>query len=326
VLLSPQFVGAAAKTPPLLPGAALQMALQDAVHDRVPNFTISPGEYNFSSQSLQLVSATNMDIVADGVTLWFSPGGGVQLRDCADVFIRGLTIDYTPTLAQGIVQGVDHTGSGSEDNTPSFTARFDPTFITPPCPDAGQSPCKVAFWSTDATNTKGNSPVMVRNSSAPAAVNIFTDRVERFNGGVDHTYRVFVRAGNSQHGVELAQAGQQVTVFHGSNPHSYTALNCTRITLQRVSIYGGTGMGIVDGQGGGDSTYREVTITRRPLQRGIGGRALLTPVERLLATNEDGFHSNGNDIGPQIVDSTIAYTGDDSGNICSVRPSHALVA
>ena len=85
-------------------------------------------------------------------------------------------------------------------------------------------------------------------------------------------------------------------------------------------------MGIVDGQGGGDSTYREVTITRRPLQRGIGGRALLTPVERLLATNEDGFHSNGNDIGPQIVDSTIAYTGDDSGNICSVRPSHPPVA
>ena len=35
------------------------------------------------------------------------------------------------------------------------------------------------------------------------------------------------------------------------------------------------------------------------------------------ATNEDGFHSNGNDVGPTIVDSLIEFTGDDTGNICS---------
>ena len=37
----------------------------------------------------------------------------------------------------------------------------------------------------------------------------------------------------------------------------------------------------------------------------------------MLSTNEDGFHSNGNDVGPVIVDSTIAHNGDDNGNICS---------
>ena len=45
--------------------------------------------------------------------------------------------------------------------------------------------------------------------------------------------------------------------------------------------------------------------------------ALAQPIARLLSTNEDGFHSNGNSNGPQIIDSTIAYTGDDLGNICS---------
>ena len=321
--LTALLVAVAKASPPttaLLPGEPLQRALQAAADAGLPTFTVAPGEYNFSSQPLRLASAASMDIVAAGVTIWFSPGGGVMLQDCSDVFIRGLTIDYTPTLAQGIVRSVDHTGSVSGDGTASFTAQFDPTFLTPPCPEAKQSQCKVAFWATDVTDTGSTAAVMVRNVSAPAAVNIFTDRVESVNGSADHMYRVFVQAGDSPHGVGLAQVGQQVTVFHGSNPHSYTALNCTRITLESVSIYGGTGMGIVDGQGGGDSTYRGVTITRRPLQRGIGGASLSTPVERLLATNEDGFHSNGNDVGPHIVDSTIAFTGDDSGNICAVGP------
>ena len=37
----------------------------------------------------------------------------------------------------------------------------------------------------------------------------------------------------------------------------------------------------------------------------------------MLSTNEDGFHSNGNDIGPVIIGTTIAHNGDDNGNICA---------
>ena len=325
-LFQPGLLAAAPAAALLLPGEPLQRALQAAADAGLPNFTITPGEYNFSSQSLTLASAACMDIVAEGATVWFSPGGGVQLRDCTDVFIRGLTIDYTPTLAQGIVRSVDPTGSASEDGTASFTAEFDPTFLLPPCPAASSNACKVGFWASSAAHADDAavdddpfaSMVMVRNTTAPAAVNIYTPRVEKVSGGAANTFRVFVR-GDGAHGVGLAAAGQAVTVFHGSNPHSYTSLNCTRITLEGVSIYGGTGMGIVDGQGGGDSTYRGVTISRRPLQRGRELQLLPAPVPRLLATNEDGFHSNGNDIGPQIADSTIAFTGDDSGNICAVR-------
>ena len=31
----------------------------------------------------------------------------------------------------------------------------------------------------------------------------------------------------------------------------------------------------------------------------------------------DGFHSDGNNLGPRLLDSEISYTGDDLGNICS---------
>eukprot|EP01047_Picozoa_sp_COSAG01_P033895 COSAG01_NODE_2517_length_7524_cov_19.201616_5_plen_304_part_00 len=66
---------------------------------------------------------------------------------------------------------------------------------------------------------------------------------------------------------------------------------------------------------------QRVRVSRRPLRRGVG-LALLDPSrqpERLLATNEDGFHSNGNALGPLMENTTIEFTGDDSGNICSAQ-------
>lgn len=58
--------------------------------------------------------------------------------------------------------------------------------------------------------------------------------------------------------------------------------------------------------------------TRRPMRRSIWGDLLPTPRPRLLASNADGFHSVSNDNGPQLLDSTIEFTGDDLGNICSM--------
>ena len=296
---------ALATPPALLPGAPLQAALQAAADGGRATFTVPAGEYNFSSTPLRLQSASDLEISAAGATFWFSPGGGVALNSCARVAIRGLTIDYTPTLAQGSVLSVDR-----DPEAPSFTAKFDERFLAP-CPDASTSSCKVGFYSPDTQQ-------LVRNASDPAAVNIFTGKVEA--AGAAGVFRVFVRVTDpdSPHGIGLAAPGMSVTVFHGSNPHSYTSTNCTNITLEDVNIFGGTGMGIVDGQGGGGSTYRRVQLTRRPLMRGVGAVALPPPhAFRLQATNEDGFHSNGNDRGPTIVDSLIAFTGDDNGNICS---------
>ena len=222
------------------------------------------------------------------------------MQDCTDVVIRGLTIDYSPTLAQGVVLAVD-----ADAEAPSFTATFDSNFLQP-CPEAAAVPCKVGFWDSDSRS-------LVRNVTAPAAVNVFTPRVQHVAGD---TWRIFVR-GQGIHGIGLARSGQLVTVFNHKSPHSYQSPNCSRITLEDVSIFGGSGMGVVDGGGEGGSTYRRLQMTRRPLQRGVGMVALAQPIARLLSTNEDGFHSNGNSNGPQIIDSTIAYTGDDLGNICS---------
>ena len=122
-------LSAATANPELQPGAPVAFALQYAADTGAAQMIITPGDYNFSSTSLQLLNAASLDIDATGVTFWFSPGGGVQLKGCTDVFIRGLTIDYTPTTSQGVVSSVDLQGG-------SFTAKFDPTFLLPPCPNA----------------------------------------------------------------------------------------------------------------------------------------------------------------------------------------------
>ena len=296
----------AAPSPPLLPSARLQNALDVAAAEGVAKFTVPPGEYNFTATSLRLMGLTDMEISGFGVTLWFSPGSGLLLNDCTRVSIRGLILDYTPTVAQGVVLSVDR-----DSKAPSFTARFDPNFLDP-CPAAATSAsCKVCFWSS-------RTQLAVRNVSAPAAINIFTAKVVA-DPGEKGVFRVFTRVLDpaSPHGIGLARVGQAVTVFHGLSPHSYTALNSTAITLEDISIFGGAGMGIVDGQGGGGSTYRRVQLTRRPLTRGVGATALSASIFRFQCTNEDGFHSNGNDHGPIILDSTFAFTGDDTGNICS---------
>eukprot|EP01047_Picozoa_sp_COSAG01_P033896 COSAG01_NODE_2517_length_7524_cov_19.201616_6_plen_334_part_00 len=245
----------------LMPGAVLQASLQAAADRGDASFTLMPGGYNFSSSRLQLSGAADMEIVGVGATLWFSPGGGLMLHGCSGVYIRGLTIDYAPTLAQGVVTSIDSAGS-------SFTASFDRRFLAP-CPNAVAAACKVAFWDP-ASST------MVRDPGARGAVNIYTDRVQPLPGGAlpasnqssdqrdgeawDGTgsgdYRLFVRGSRGVHGVALARTGQLVTVFHGAWPHAYACINCTRMTLEGVSIFGGTGMGLVDNQGGGGSTYR----------------------------------------------------------------------
>ena len=185
VVLSTQLQSGLGDSPsPLLPGAPLQSALQAAAENKVPTFTIPPGEYNFSSSPLQLIGAASLDIVAADVTFWFSPGGGLALTDCTDVSIRGgLAIDYTPTLAQGVVLSVDRRSEAA-----SFTARFDPAFLVP-CPAAASSACKVGLYNP-ATR------LLVRNETAPAAVNIYTPRVEPVEAGQTEdgsVYRVFVR-------------------------------------------------------------------------------------------------------------------------------------
>jgi hypothetical protein len=57
----------------------------------------------------------------------------------------------------------------------------------------------------------GSTRVLVRDNSAPAAVNIYTPQVEQVD---DTTYKVVVR-GSGPHGVGLAAVGQIVNVFHG---------------------------------------------------------------------------------------------------------------
>lgn len=94
---------------PVFPSArSLQNELQRAVNAGATSFVVPPGDYNCSSEPFLLTDAHGLVISAWNSTLWFGPGGGLELKSCSNVVVQGLTIDYFPTVAQGVVTFVNH--------------------------------------------------------------------------------------------------------------------------------------------------------------------------------------------------------------------------
>ena len=329
----------------ILPGAPLATALQAAADAGAAHFAIPPGDYNFSATPLRLQNAHGLTIDGASATIWFGPGGGLNLQNATDVFVRGLTIDYYPTVAQGVVVAADLPGK-------TFTADFDQAFLAPtaaaaaadtatatsaasaasatlaptstrttptPTPSlavesSSADAWKVAFWDPSTRH-------MVRNDSLPAAINIFSDVARSTHlgpgaGKNTERWRLPVE-GNMADWPLGAKKKNLVTVFPRDGHHSYVCIGCKNVTLDGVRIFGGSAMGVVETGGGGGHVYRNFTLARRPLTRGSSGELLPAAIPRLLASNADGFHSSSNDVGPTIINSTISFTGDDLANICS---------
>ena len=317
----------------ILPGAPLATALQAAADAGAARFAIAPGDYNFSATPLRLQNAHGLTIDGASATIWFGPGGGFNLKNATDVFVRELTIDYYPTVAQGVVVAADLPGK-------TFTADFDQAFLAPtaaaaaadtaratsstrttptPTPSltaesSSAAAWKVAFWDPSTRH-------MVRNDSLPAAINIFSDVARSTHlgpGAGKNTERWRLPVdGNMADWPLGAKEKNLVTVFPRDGHHSYVCIGCKNVTLDGVRIFGGSAMGVVETGGGGHNLYHNFTLARRPLTRGSSGELLPAAIPRLLASNADGFHSSSNGVGPTIINSTISFTGDDLANICS---------
>ena len=269
-------------TPPDISASAieLQRQINNALVAGVSRLTIPPGDYVFSNSSLRIVGARNLNISATRVNLSFFYGFGMQLANCVNVSVTGLTFDSSPpNYAQGIVTSV----SGPA----QFTATFDDHFIPPdtsvPPFDSpgGSAGAKVSFWrpesktmldetnflSTSLSHSRGSYEIALKHSQASGMV-----------------------------------VGALVTVFPRKG-FTWQCLNCSLVTADSITIHAGGNMGFLENGGAGGNVYRNVSIVRK---RGS---------PHLMALNADGFHSSDVGIGPTLVDSEISFTGDDFLNI-----------
>ena len=287
----------------------LQRTIDAAIARGASQLTLQPpsAEYDCTAASLVIMDGVDLEIDGLGATLWFAPGTGLSVKNCTRVRVQNVALDYTPTLAQGVVTSVDAARH-------SFVAKFDADFLRvdqlgpPHFPGDGQ--VKVAFFS-NATRR------MLRNASLDAAINIFAATSE--TALVDpsaNTWRVNV-TGNLNAFQYAVAVGLPVLVFPRGGSHSLVVSQSAHCVFTDVRIYGGGSMGIVDAGGVGGNTYRRVVLDRRPLRRGRDMELLASPLFRYLASNADGIHSTSNNDAPTLVDSTISWTGDDLANICS---------
>jgi hypothetical protein len=82
---------------------SLQAAINASIAAGAPSYTIQAGAYYFDDGSpLIIYRAGNWSLRTDGpVELWFRvtqkwKTGGVLIKECTDVTISGLTVDYDP--------------------------------------------------------------------------------------------------------------------------------------------------------------------------------------------------------------------------------------
>jgi hypothetical protein len=73
------------------------------------------------------------------------------------------------------------------------------------------------------------------------------------------------------------------------------------VTTEDVALFGSGNFAVTESLGAGGHTYRRVTLAREPFA--------------LLSSNTDGVHSFSVGRGPTLVDSSIAFMGDDAVNI-----------
>lgn len=248
----------------------------------------------------------------------------MQIVNCTGSGLLNVNIDYTATLAQGIVQMLDPAPA------PAWLVGDFDTALLPP--DATQAEnfffrapynhsIKIALWNPE-TRT------MLRNTSIPGAINLFFETGMPVGKGQPagwpepahsmRRYNVTFRTPLSPTRIPLPlPTGTLVTIFPRGGKHAVEITGSRHSLLNSVNIYGGSSMAVVDVEGGGGTSLQHVNVLRRPLIVSIGIPGTGRTVDRLHSVNADGFHSTNNAIGPQIVNCEVSYTGDDLCNVCS---------
>ena len=278
--------------PPITANAvALQQTIDKATMSAVPQtLKIQAGNYIFSNTSLQIANARNLAIEAYNVTFVFYYGFGVDISQCHNLSVRGLTLDSDPpNYAQGVVRSVT--------NTTTIVAEFDDRFLFPDTTTqpfsspGGTGDAKVMFWDphTKLTLVPG-SGINFMNSSTPLG--------KAGAGAGGGSWQVLLK----KTPLVAPPVGSLVTIFPRRGI-TWRNQNSSAVLAEDVTIHAGGNMGFLEQLGAGGHTYRRVAIVRKPGSDG------------LMALNADGFHSTSVGTGPTLEDSEISFTGDDHLNI-----------
>jgi len=271
--------------------------LEDNINDAIKisggSYVIPEGTYVFdANEKLSFSGGDSFTLNGTGATFLFDHKGALVFKDCHDLVLDGLTIDFVPQYAQGKVVSLSGTSlvvDLDDDMLQLDHSSFSSSWTT-----------RVGFW--NATDRK-----LLRNYENTKPVNIYAPSFSKTSGGASGTQRWNVQLTlNPDNSIDYpVDSTTLVTISPNSGNAALLLSNVGDSRFKNLNIYSSSGRGIVEMQSIGSNQYNYITIARRDYG----------DYERLLGVNGDGFHSTANTDGPIFRYSEVAYTGGDSVNV-----------
>lgn len=260
-------------------------AVRDALKRGEKQIVIPKGVYRLAPESggelWALEGARDVEIVAEGVTLVGTKLiRALSLHRCTGVSLSGLTVDYDPLpFTQGTViaeaEDGDHIDVKIHAGYPRKPyARID--VIDP------------------MTRFRKKGMPFLWGSKAEM---IGEDLVRVKLKGLTKT----------------AKTGDLVSLSTGQEmgaPHAISIDQCNGIHFRNITVHSAPGMGILEADGEGGSSFNACRIVSGPKPPGA-------TEERLLSSSWDAFQSKTVRKGPRIEDCEITHAGDDSWSVQS---------
>lgn len=251
---------------------------------------VEAGDYVFNT-SLVIHGARNFRLTSvqgpGSVNLWFTIGAGVLIKQCEDVSVEDMSIDYDPPAHwQGtIIRFEGHERDSSNTTLLRAVVRSDRGFVQDPADfqalDVGPSkrPWVMAHYGPVLWNASDSGfgsyataslvgPFNHSNGTSVAGEHLFSIPWIGADGASTMLCNKVMTGGGScatkaDGALPTPQIKDKLTI-HLRGGITYHVLNSSRVSSRNVAIHGATGFAITEYDGEGAHVYRNVTVGRRP--------------------------------------------------------------
>ena len=300
---------AAAWTPPSAAALALQHAVDAAVAVRAPALAVAPGEYDFSSASLNVTGAASpLALNLSGVALVFAPGAGVCVRDSADLALLGpVAVRYSsPAFSQATITRVG--ASCFSTSSPPQTCELDVALHAGyPAPNAWpfapEGETKLIFFDAGSRAMRRPQIFALLLNATPLTSGAGGFAASDVGVPPAAPPPASWRLTTLQLWEHSIVAGDVAVVASRDGCAACTVelRNSTRVSTRDLFISAACNMALLELGGGGAHSHERLVVAPAP--------------GAFLATNFDGLHSEGALVGPTLLDSRLSHVGDDFVNV-----------